>query len=65
MIPEVSVANLLLPSVVGASTANTHGRSNRFPSADMAGVLDRNEAVRRTRLVTRLIGNRLPAWGHR
>ena len=61
----MSVAGFSLPSVVGAAAANVMPGPGRFPSADLSGVLDRNGAVRRTRASTRIIGNRVPAKGHR
>ena len=37
----------------------------RFPSADLNSVLERNSWVRRTAGDARIIGNRVPARGHR
>ncbi len=37
----------------------------RFPSVNLWGVLDRKEAMRQTRITTCIIGNRVPARGHR
>ena len=46
-IPEVSVARLSLPSVVGAAAANVMPGPRRYPSANLAGVLERDHSVRR------------------
>ena len=61
----MSVARLSLPSVVSAAAANFMPGPRRFPSANLISVLERNETVRQTRRGACIIGNRVPARGHR
>ena len=63
--PDVSVARLSLPSVVSVMAANFMPGPKRFPSANLRRVLERDRTVRPTSDDTRIIGNRVPARGHR
>ena len=61
----MSVARLSLPSVVSALAANFMPGPVQFPSAYLVRVLERDKAVRQTSGTTCIIGNRVPARGHR
>ena len=57
----VSFAGFSLLSVISASAANVMPSPNRFPSAYLHSVLERDMSVRQTSGPTCIIGDRVPA----
>ena len=55
----------VLDSTQRRAAANLMSGPRRFPSADLVRVFERDETVRRTKHNTCIIGNRVPARGHR
>ena len=60
----VPFAGFSLLSVVSALAANVMPSPNRFPSAYLQSVLERDRSVRQTSGPTCIIGDRVPARGH-